>query len=202
MGMGWIRRNKGEAFASLAIGVGLLAVVLAFLVGPTDDALDRATPDEPFSSRPADPEPDVYTGPTADPSPAAGVGQRAADARDGDSPLGTGLGTSPTPPGLRGTGGTKNLPKQRITLTMRSTAPIGTIGYVVPTSLDRSYGVVEDVGTSWSLSTIGYGNPDYAQLFAQSGPTGAAITCTVTVNGIVTESRSTDGPYSQLFCQG
>jgi hypothetical protein len=199
--MGWVRRNKGDAVASAAIAIGLLAVVLAFLVGPSDDGPRAGSvPDAPFGAPVVDPTPGTYEGPDAGATPSSPVGQQVAAARDGVAPGdGTGLGL---PSGLQGSGGTKGLPEQRITLAMRSTAPIGTIGYVVPTSLDHSHGVVEDVGTSWSLTTTGYGAPDHAQLFAQSGPTGAPITCTVTVNGTVTESRSTSGPYSQLFCQG
>lgn len=200
--MGWIRRNRGDAIAAAAIAIGLLAVVIAFLIGSPDDGpRSSAALETTIGSTLADPTPDVYQGPTADTTPAATVKDRVDDAVDPDGTIGTDLGPG-LGSGLPGGGGTKNLPKQRITLAMTSTAPIGVIGYIVPTSLDHSYGVAEDVGTSWSLRTIGYGDPDYAQLFAQSGPTGAVITCTVTVNGTVTESRSTDGPYSQLFCQG
>ncbi|MET0929589.1 MAG: hypothetical protein ABWX74_08720 [Aeromicrobium sp.] len=199
--MGWIRRNRGDAVAAVAIGGGILAVVLAFVVGSPDDDARATAPQTRIGSALADPVPDVHRGPTPEASPAATVEDRVGDARAPDGSLGTGPAPVPAE-GLQGGGGTKDLPKQRITLTMTSTAPIGVIGYVVPTSLDDSHGVTEDVGTSWSLSTIGYGRPDYAQLFAQSGPTGAVITCTIAVNGRTTESRSTDGPYSQLFCQG
>lgn len=200
--MGWIRRNRGDAIAAAAIVLGLLAVAIALLVGSPDDG-PRTTvaPGTTIGSTRTDPTPDVYRGPTPVASPAATVEDRVDDARRPDTTIGTDPGTG-LGPGLAGSGGTKNLPKEHITLTMTSTAPIGVIGYVVPTSLDHSYGVAKDVGTTWSLRTIGYGRPDYAQLFAQSGPTGAVITCTITVNGRVTEARSTDGPYSQLFCQG
>lgn len=104
--------------------------------------------------------------------------------------------------GLKGQGGITSFPKHNIVLQLTSASPISYAGYLVPTSQDRSYGVSRNPGTSWSLSTIGYGPPDYAQIFSAAGRYGATVTCTVTVDGRVTDRRSTDGPYSQLFCQG
>ncbi|MBD8607719.1 hypothetical protein IFT73_12720 [Aeromicrobium sp. CFBP 8757] len=111
-------------------------------------------------------------------------------------------GAGATLTGLGGEGGVKGLPKMRITLSMTSAAPIAYVGYIVPTSLDSSTGTVESPGTSWSMTTIGYGPPDYAQLFSIAGPAGIPVTCTITVNGEVTEQRTTTGPYDQMFCQG
>ncbi|EFQ83689.1 hypothetical protein HMPREF0063_11352 [Aeromicrobium marinum DSM 15272] len=116
----------------------------------------------------------------------------------GVSSLGTGGGFG----GLRGEGGNRNLQGLAITLTVTSSVPIGTVGYIIPTSLDRSFGVDENVGTSFALSTTVYGPPDHAQIFVQAGPTGAPVTCTITVDGQVTEQRSTEGPYGQMLCQG
>jgi hypothetical protein len=87
-------------------------------------------------------------------------------------------------------------------LSMTSAAPIAYVGYIVPTSLDHSTGTVTSPGTSWSLTTTAYGPPDHAQLFSLAGPAGVPVTCTITVDGRVTETRTTSGPYDQLFCQG
>ena len=81
-------------------------------------------------------------------------------------------------------------------------APIGTVGYVMPTSLRHSSGTVKNVGLSWSLNSTVYGSPDYAQIYVQAGARGFPITCTVIVDGKVTERRSTEGPYGQMVCQG
>lgn len=105
-------------------------------------------------------------------------------------------------PGLEGSGGTNGLPRHRVTITMTSSAPIGGVGYIVPTSLNDYYGIAKDVGRSWSLSTVVYGDPDYAQAFSQASARGNPITCTITVDGRVTDRRSTEGPYGQMFCQG
>lgn len=106
-----------------------------------------------------------------------------------------------TPPGLAGQGFNRDTPSRAITLTVTSSRPIGTIGYIVPTSPDRSYGVVKNLGTSWSLTTRVYGKPGYARLFVQAGPTGASVTCSVSVAGGPSDSRSTSGPYGQAMCQ-
>lgn len=105
-------------------------------------------------------------------------------------------------PGLQGGSVYKYLPKHHVVMTISSQQPIGTVGYVVPTSLNNSSGVVKNVGTHWSLATTAYGDPDYAQLFMQAGARGFPVTCTITVDGRVTEHRSTEGPYGQLICQG
>lgn len=105
-------------------------------------------------------------------------------------------------PGIQGGSIYKYLPKHVVTMRVTSEAPIGTIGYVVPTSLRNSSGVVKNVQNSWSLTTTAYGDPDYAQLFMQAGARGFPITCTITVDGKVTERRSTEGPYGQMICQG
>jgi hypothetical protein len=66
----------------------------------------------------------------------------------------------------------------------------------------KFYGKTTVEGTSWSMSTVVYGGPDYARLFIQGGFRGEAVVCTVTVDGKVTDRRATDGPYGLTMCQG
>jgi hypothetical protein len=122
------------------------------------------------------------------------------------------------PPGLTGPGRSNNfngslagfagsglywsLPKHHIVLSVTSPGQIGTVGYLIPTSLDKADGVAKHVGTSWGLQTIVYGRPDYARIFLQAGASGVPISCTISVDGRVTEHRATSGPYGQLMCQG
>ncbi len=113
-----------------------------------------------------------------------------------------GLGQGDLPPGLAGSGGGVSLPQVRIHLSVTSSEPIGVVGYQIPTSPNRSYGIVKNVGSSWSMSTVGYGRPDYARLFFRAGPSGAPVSCVITVNGRVTERRTTRGPYGAMMCQG
>lgn len=187
----WIRTHPLESIAAFAAVVGLVVLSLVGLSLLSDDspgssdASGRAGPGERFF------EP-------------LKVPQTSEDGRDGeierrvDKARKAGLGLK----GLAGEGGESHLQGHRISMQMSSSSPIRTVGYIVPTSLDNSYGVVKNVGSSWSLGTTVYGPPDYAQLFAQAGPAGNRITCTISVDGKVTERRSSVGPYGRLFCQG
>lgn len=141
---------------------------------------------------------------TAVPTPTTSPSMTAA-AGSADGP--SGLVRPPAmraqePAGLSGSGGVLSIRARRITLAARSSEPIGVVGYNIPTSRERPSGTAKGVGRSWTLSTRVYGRPDYAQMFMQAGPSGASITCTITVDGKVTEQRTSSGPYGQLFCQG
>lgn len=148
--------------------------------GPSAD--DLTSRDQPGDDKPVD----------DDSKPAAGA--FPGDPGGGDTFFGT-------QPGLGGQGYNRNTPSRAITLTVTSSRPIGTVGYIIPTSPDRGYGVAKNLGTSWSLTTRVYGKPGYARLFVQAGPSGAAVTCSVSVAGGPSDSRSTSGPYSQAMCQ-
>jgi hypothetical protein len=195
MTMRRIKRDKTRSAAAAAVVVGLLVMGFALstlLFGGSDDASAADQPVAlPSVDTPAYVAPDDLGGVDPAASPAGGL---------------TGLATFPGAgvnlEGLGGKGGIKSLQKMKITMTMTSASPIAYVGYIVPTSLDHATGTVRNPGTSWSLTTIGYGPPDYAQLFSLAGPTGVPVTCTITVNGKVTEQRTTSGPYDQLFCQG
>jgi hypothetical protein len=89
-----------------------------------------------------------------------------------------------------------------IVITATSAAAIGRLGYLIPTSNDHSYAVVNGVGTSWSIATNAYGKPQYALVFVQAGGSGAAITCTVSVDGKVVNSSTTSGRYGRTICVG
>jgi hypothetical protein len=89
-----------------------------------------------------------------------------------------------------------------LVMSARSTAPIPSVGYLVPTSPDHSYGRTDSPGTRWSVATTVTGGPDYAVIFIQAGPTGTPITCSITVDGKVLDSKSTSGPYGRQVCYG
>lgn len=105
--------------------------------------------------------------------------------------------TPPAPPGLV----IAALPKHRLVLTVTSSAPLPRIGYLVPTSPDRSYGnVPHPGGDRWTLATTVTGRPDYAMVFIQADSSGDVITCTIAVDGVVRSRQSTSGPYSRKVC--
>lgn len=93
-------------------------------------------------------------------------------------------------------------PTHKLVLSATSTAPIGEVGYLIPTSPHDSYGAAKHVGDHWVLHTTVTGKPYYAAIFLQAGATGAPITCTITLDGKVIDQRSTSGPYGRQVCVG
>jgi hypothetical protein len=199
MSMRRVKRDRTRTAAAVAVVAGLL--VIAFVAASLLLGRGESAPDDRARVPAPSVEPPDYAGPDdlglAD-QPAA---DPAAAAPGGAATTFPGAGM-PDLKGLDGKGGILGLPREKVVLSMTSAAPIAYVGYIVPTSLDTSTGTVTSPGTSWSLTTIGYGPPDYAQLFSLAGPAGVPVTCTITVNGKVTETRTTSGPYDQLFCQG
>ena len=204
----WMRAHP-KLTAALG-GVAALAVLmLVFVLAGSGDKPSSKEPADfgaPLPTRPTDsPIKLPTTSPSASPSTAAQV---QAAAKNAFKQFGNGFSSGTLPsgsismPGLQGGSVYKYLPKHRLTLRVTSEAPIGTVGYIVPTSLHENYGVVKNAGTSWSLTTTAYGDPDYAQVFIKAGARGYPITCTILVDGRVTEHRSTEGPYGQMVCQG
>ena len=194
-----LRHNRRAALLIAAgLAVALVAVLLMLrgshspkndddsVIGTTPPGTSGSVP-LPKATKKAEPRTKTSGAPAAD-VVASGAGVKM-------SAVGLGMGGLP--------GGTleKSLPEMHIHLSLTSDHPIGWLGWIIPTSKDNSSGKRTGVGTSWSLSTIGYGRPDYARLFFMSGPVGS-VTCTITVNGRVTEQRTTKGPYDQMMCQG
>lgn len=205
--MEWFRRRPKVAAASGVVAALVVLTLIWLMVRDTD----KPAPDPGIAvglPTPSD-QPTIGDLPTATGTPVpttAAEYQRAA--QEAFKQFANGLGTSGLSsgqfnmPGMQGGSIYKSLPRHSLTMRITSEAPIGTIGYVVPTSLRHSSGVVKNVQRSWSLTTTVYGDPDYAQLFMQAGARGFPITCTIIVDGRVTERRSTEGPYGQMICQG
>ena len=182
-------------YATAAV-LGVVAVAIALLVpvGGSGDGDD---------DRPAA-RPSVH-GPSLGPERVS----RSDDEKDEDAgsdaeggAVSMGPATLPEPAGLAGEGRSIDTRYLSVTMTVTSSQPIGVVGYQVPTSPDHPSGIARNVGRSWSLTAKAYGKPDYAQLFLQAGPTGAPVTCTISVDGKVTERRTSSGPYAQMLCQG
>ncbi|WP_182379588.1 hypothetical protein [Nocardioides sp. WS12] len=106
------------------------------------------------------------------------------------------------PPGISGDSDVFSLPKHKLTIRLSAPSALGPIAYVIPTSMEHSQGTLVENGRTWSLTTTVYGNPDYAVVFVQAGPGGQPESCVITVDGRVTERRSTEGPYGAMWCQG
>lgn len=190
-----IERHPWAALA-LATGLALAVVVLAAVLTFPDDTT-VATPPGPG------PGAEVTTPRTP------GAGTTVDDPSEGEAAAGSvasrttsSLGADALGPGFPGEGGTAGLTPRRVDMSASSSGKIGIVGYVVPTSRDDSHAVVKGVGSSWARSTNAYGDPDYARVFVQSGFEGTPVTCTIRVDGVVRDRRTTEGPYGQAMCQG
>lgn len=193
--------GRGSRVGLVVVAVSIIVIVGSFLLRPdgpdSDAATDVRTPD-PSSTQ-------TSQEPSAEPTKRRKRPTETASAA-GDAPAGLpdagGLPPLGSAPGLSGSGGGVSMKRMNVHLQVFSSQPIGVVGYQVPTSLDKPSGTVNGVGTSWSLRTVAYGRPDYARLFFRAGPSGTPITCVITINGRVTERRSTSGPYGATMCQG
>lgn len=183
--------GESRVFYILA-AIAVLVLIVAFLVlrpGPPESAIDRNQP------RPTDttsaPEPEATERASGDDAPSGD-----ADSSQTSFPgLGTQLG------GLEGKGSNSSLEPHRLTVRLFSSGPVGHVVYIIPTSKnDRGSTVV--TASSWSMSTTVYGPPDYAAVFGQGAHDGRTVTCEITVDGKVTERRTTKGPYGAMWCVG
>ncbi|AIY16381.1 hypothetical protein GUY44_20905 [Pimelobacter simplex] len=176
----------------------VIVIVASFLFlrpGPSDRAID-STPRADDSSSPTDAATPTKRpkGSTVDPTATGGA--------DGAGLFGghtSGLGV---PPGLQGSGDYSQLPKHRLTIRMSTAGQLGQVAWIIPTSVENHEGTAIVRGGTWTLSTTVYGNPDYAVVFAQQGRVDQPVTCTITVDGRVSERRSTKGAYSAMWCEG
>jgi hypothetical protein len=90
-----------------------------------------------------------------------------------------------------------------VTVAATSSDPtIPVLGYLVPTGLGAAYGSLNGHRSGWSLHQQALGKGYLAAIFIQAGKTGAPVTCTVTVDGRVTSSQTTSGPYGRAVCLG
>ncbi len=192
--MGLVRHRESAWLAGLVVVV-VVGSLLAWYVGSRDDdterATDRSTAQEPTTTEPERPKRRKKQQRTAATAEATDVAAGAGWAGNGE-----------LPPGLRGDGLDVRMRTFTLRVSVSSSEPIRTIGLQVPTSEQHKERIYRGVGTSWGVRTTVYGNPDYARVFLQAGPSGAPITCVVSVDGRVTERRSTSGPYGATMCQG
>ena len=104
---------------------------------------------------------------------------------------------------MGGAGMTDSLPKHTLTVRLTAEGPIlGSVAYVIPTSREHESGKTFVKARTWSLTTTVYGNPKYAAVFGQGDYRGNRVSCVVTVDGKVTDRRSTEGPYGAMWCVG
>jgi hypothetical protein len=202
----WMRARP-KLTAALAGAAVLAVLTLVFVLASGGSKPSSKEPSDFGAPLPTAPTRSPVKLPTTTPTPSTAAEYQKA-AQDALQKFGSGFSSDALTsgnlslPGFQGGSMYKYLPKHTLTMSARSEAPIGTVGYLVPTSLRHPNGIVKNVKTFWTLTTTVYGDPDYARIFLQAGARGYPITCTITVDGRTTEHRATEGPYGQLVCQG
>lgn len=76
------------------------------------------------------------------------------------------------------------------------------LGYLVPTGMGAAFGSLNGQRAPWSVHQQALGKGYLAAIFIQSDRSGVPITCTVTVDGKVTSTQTTTGPYGRAVCLG
>jgi hypothetical protein len=87
-----------------------------------------------------------------------------------------------------------------VTMTVTSSAKLFRVGYLVPTSLDSPYGNVNTSAHSWSLTVRATGKSPVAAVFIQAGGSGASVSCTISIDGQLGDSKTTTKAYERQLC--
>lgn len=90
----------------------------------------------------------------------------------------------------------------RVVVEVYSSAPVGEVGYFVPTGTTHTYGTARPAGDRWQISQQALGSGYLAAVFVQAGGGGTPITCRVIVDGKVTSHSTTSGAYGRTVCLG
>jgi hypothetical protein len=189
--MEWIQRNPKKTVGLSALAV-LVVVILVWGMsgGGSPDKSTLGGP--PLATPTAMPSHRLTVLPTPSAVPSA-VGEVVDGFPSG------GLGSSS---GIGGGGYDKSLPRHRVVITAGSPDGMLGVGWRIPLGDGPRSGTMKSPGRSFQHSTVTYGEPDYAQLYAYVGPNASKVWCTVLVDGRVTDHRIATGPWGQVFCQG
>ncbi|MCX6400792.1 MAG: hypothetical protein NTX33_12805 [Propionibacteriales bacterium] len=186
--------NKRFFYFAVALAVATIIVIVMLRPGDDERAVDDGQPDARDDITSIEPTPQAT----------AKKKKKKATSETTEVPAlpGANLAGLGAQPGISGDSDIFSLPKHTITIRLTAPQALGLVAYVIPTSTNHSQGSHVESGRTWSLTTTVYGNPDYAVVYLQAGAGGQPETCEITVDGRVTERRSTDGPYSTMWCQG
>lgn len=90
----------------------------------------------------------------------------------------------------------------QVHISVSTPGSISVIGYLVPTGLGSTYGVVHPKHGPWALNEQALGGGYLAAMFIQTDKAGSPMTCTITVDGKVTNTQTTSGSYGRAVCLG
>lgn len=188
------RRRQATIVAAVALGLALVVGLIYVAVHRQQEG------SEPVAVDPA--------GPSATTSPAKHHPHHRHKhqhlvATTASAPgLGGGLPAGGAPVGLLGHGFVGHGPHHSLTATVSGGDPLGRVYYIIPTSNEYRRGYHDTYATSWSLSTTVWGSPRYAVVGVQANYKGTPVSCTISVDGHVTDHRTSRGPYSVIWCVG
>jgi hypothetical protein len=185
------RGRAGRRVWPILLGVGLVigvVIAMAFFVRGFDD-----TGSDNIAA------PGAGTIPSSDfPSPSASVSPPKAGKTKYVVP-----GGGPTITlGANDGGGIKlnNKNQHHLVAHVTSSDPIYAVGWLIPTSLSNAYGKDMSPGRSFTIDTTVTGRPYYSLLWVYAGKSGAPVTCTISIDGKVASSKTTQGAYGRQVC--
>lgn len=189
--MEWIRRNPKKAVALAAlIVVCVLGIVWVSSGG--DDSPESETLGGPALATPtATPSERLTVLPTPSAVPTS-IGDALAGLEASDGAFGINPGS----------GSSKSLPKHHVVVKAVSDGELMAVGWWIPFANGPRKGGEAPKSKTFSHGDTTYGSSDLARILAYGGPNSRHTTCTVLVDGKVTEKQSAEGPYAEVFCQG
>ncbi|MDP9117181.1 MAG: hypothetical protein M3O28_07980 [Actinomycetota bacterium] len=183
-----LARRKGAIAAAVVVGMFALALVLWVGRSPQNlhtqvDPGRTGTSSSTGAIR-TSPTPPSSTGPSGSSAPGGQLTlPRLPGLTEGDNIAGAGL------------------PAHQVVLTVTSDLPLLRLAYLVkdspPIRENRTY-----IKSPVAASVIAHGIGLEAVLAAQASPGSIRITCTISVDGVVTNTRTVHGGYAVVVCVG
>jgi len=192
--MEWIQRNPRKTAGLAALGLLFVLVVLrGVLSGPGHASTDPTLgPSLAVPTTTPTGIPNALSSPSAVPTSTSDVMQALAAA-----------GSAEAKGELFGAGGSaKGLTPHHVVIAAQSDGPLMAVGWWIPLADGVREGSDTSGSRSFSHGDRTYGDSDLARILAYGGPYSKTTTCTVTVDGKVTDRQSAKGPYAKVFCQG
>jgi Mycobacterium membrane protein len=92
------------------------------------------------------------------------------------------------------------LPAHTVVLQVTAPGTVARVGYLVPSSLDSPYGDRKNVSAPWSKTMHAGGSGYLAAIFLQTDATGTPVTCRITIDGTLRETKTFTGSFARGIC--
>lgn len=94
-------------------------------------------------------------------------------------------------------------PGHTVVLTVFSTGSIARLGYLVPTAAADQEGDQKNVAGGWTKTIVAHGPyGPFAAIFIQTDSAGTPVFCSVTIDGVLKDSHTYTGRFTQGLCYG